>query len=68
MGVGVVTDTIVLGTNVWQGWVRVPKEKGESWESRKENFDGIRKLVGDFHRVNVTYVSASQSAFRYVNH
>ncbi|KAF9643593.1 hypothetical protein BDM02DRAFT_3151454 [Thelephora ganbajun] len=52
---GVVSDTTTPGVNVWQGWMRVPK-KSESWESRKERLDGIQRLDGDFHRVNVTYI------------
>jgi len=60
---GVVSDTTTPGMNLWQGWVRVPK-KGMSWESREERIDGIRRLDGDFHRVNITYVSSSEAAFR----
>ena len=60
---GVVSDTAASGVNVWQGWMRVPK-KGESWESRKERLEGIKKLDGDFHRVNITYVSSSESTLR----
>jgi hypothetical protein len=51
----VVSDTICVGVNSWRGWLRVPTKRGE-WESKNERFDGIRKLVGDFHRVNITYV------------
>jgi len=58
----VVCDTTTPGVNVWQGWVGVPKEGGESWESRKERIDGIQTLNGDFHRANVTYVSSSEFA------
>ena len=57
---GVVCDTTAPGVNVWQGWMRVPKKSGGSWESRKERMDGIQTLNGDFHRVNVTYVSSSK--------
>lgn len=56
--VGVVADTLTPGVNLWQGWVRVPK-RGDSWESRKERLEGVRSLNGDFHRVNITYVSRS---------
>lgn len=59
----VVSDTIVPGKNVWQGWVRVPK-KGVSWESRKERMDGIQASDGDFHRVNITYVSSFRLALK----
>jgi len=57
---GVVCDTTTPGVNVWQGWMRVPKKGGGSWESRKERMDGIQTLNGDFHRVNVTYVLSSE--------
>ena len=59
---GVVCDTTTPGVNVWQGWMRVPEKGGGSWESRKERMDGIQTLNGDFHRVNVTYVSSSEFA------
>lgn len=58
---GVVSDTTALGVNLWQGWFRVPK-KGESWELRRERIEGIQEMKGDFHRVNITYVSTSGSA------
>ena len=58
---GVVSDTTKTAVNMWRGWMRVPK-RGKPWESRKERLDGIQKLDGDFHRVNITYVSCSQSA------
>jgi len=57
---GVVSDTTTPGTNLWQGWLRVPK--GGSWGTRQERIEGIQKLNGDFHRVNITYVSALESA------
>ena len=60
---GVVSDTTTPGMNVWQGWMRVPK-KDKSWESRKERINGIKTLDGDFHRVNITYVSSSESTLR----
>ena len=50
---GVATDATTRGKNLWRGWMRVPK-KGQSWEARKERIDGIRKMEGDFHQVNVT--------------
>ena len=52
---GVVSETTTPGTNLWQGWVRVPK-KGESWELKNERINGVQKLNGDFHRVNIVYV------------
>lgn len=60
---GLVSDMATGGTNLWQGWVRVPK-KGESWETRKERLEGIRSMSGDFHQVNITYVSTSDSVPR----
>ena len=54
---GVVSDTIGAGMNSWQGWVRVPK-KGETWESENKRLNGIQRLDGYFHRVNITYVSS----------
>lgn len=59
----VVTDTMTPGTTSWQGWMRVPK-KGGSWQTRRERIEGIKNMEGDFHRVNVTYVSSSESAIR----
>jgi hypothetical protein len=53
---GLVSDTSSQGTNLWQGWLRVPK-KGELWESIQERLDGIRNLNGDFIKVHITYVS-----------
>ena len=58
---GVVSETTTPGTNLWQGWVRVPK-KGESWELKNERINGVQKLDGDFHRVNLAYVPSSESA------
>jgi len=52
---GVVSDTESAGVNAWRGWMRVPK-KGRPWESKKSRINGIQKLDGDFHRVNITYV------------
>jgi len=60
---GIVSDTTAPGVNVWQGWLRVPK-KGKSWEPRGQRIEGIQKLDGDFHRVNITYVSSSESVVR----
>ena len=60
---GVISDMTTPGSSVWQGWMRVPK-KGETWESRQERMDGIQMLKGDFHRVNITYVSSSGNALR----
>lgn len=60
---GLVSDTTRIATNAWWGWMRVPK-RGNPWESKKERIDGIRKLDGDFHRVNISYVLYSQSALR----
>ena len=60
---GVTADTIAPGNNLWQGWMRVPK-KGQLWEPLTERIDGVQKLEGDFHQVNITYVSSSESALR----
>ena len=60
---GVVSDSITPGANVWRGWMRVPKKSG-SWELRKERIEGKERLDGDFHQVNVTYVSSSESGLR----
>ena len=51
---GVVSDMTTPGTNVWQGWVRVPKKNGESWETSRDRLRGIEKVNGEFHRVNIT--------------
>ena len=59
---GVMYDKTTPGVNVWQGWMRVPKKGGGSWESRKGRMDGIQTLNGDFHRVNIMYVSSSKFA------
>jgi len=53
---GVVSDEITPGRNVWQGWVRVPKKDGESWETSRDRIRGIERVDGEFHRVNITYV------------
>lgn len=47
---GVVSDTTTRGSNLWRGWMRVPKEG----ESRKTRLEGVRDLSGEFCRVNVT--------------
>jgi len=60
---GLVSDTTRIAANAWWGWMRVPK-RNNSWESKKERIDGVRKLDGDFQRVNISYVSYSQSALR----
>jgi hypothetical protein len=60
---GLVSDTTSVGRNTWQGWMRVPK-KGESWEGRKDRINGIRNVDGVFCRMNITYVSSSESALR----
>lgn len=60
---GIVSETNKIAVNGWWGWMRVPKKDG-TWESKKERIDGIRKLDGDFHRVNISYVSYSQPALR----
>ena len=51
---GVVSDTTTPGTNVWQGWVRVPKKNGELRETSRDRFREIGKVNGEFHRVNIT--------------
>jgi hypothetical protein len=55
---GVVSDTISRGVNVWQGWMRLPNKDG-CWESRRDRLDGIQKVDGTFKRANITYVSIS---------
>lgn len=52
----VVSEKGLIGLNLWQGWVRVPK-KGESWEPKVERIRGVQNLDGDFHKVTITYVS-----------